>query len=158
MQKRITYIVIALVLVTAAVLGVWYSIQSQEAEPQGDQVTEQQDSEETGMPDETIETAGAYVPYSEAALAEADGRKLLFFHASWCPQCRELEADMKSGTIPEGMTVFEVDYDEETDLKQEYSVTIQTTVVEVDDDGNEVGRAVAYDEPSMSFVLDELRQ
>ena len=44
--------------------------------------------------------AGTYIDYSESAIANASGTKILFFHAPWCPQCKALDASIKSGPIP----------------------------------------------------------
>lgn len=100
--------------------------------------------------------AGQYVDYSAEAVANAEGRKWLFFHAPWCPQCRALEADIESQGVPAGLTIFKVDYDTSTELKQRYGVTLQTTVVEIDDEGNEVDKFVAYDDPSLEAVANAL--
>ncbi len=99
---------------------------------------------------------GSYKTYSTAAVAEAEGRKVLFFHAPWCPQCRALEQGIQQGTIPAGMTIFKVDYDSSTALRQKYGVTIQTTIVEVDGNGKAIKEYVAYDSPSLDAVLKAL--
>lgn len=100
--------------------------------------------------------AGMYKEYSEDVFAATSGTKILFFHASWCPQCRQLEADIKSGTIPDGVTIFKVDYDNSQKLRQKYGVTLQTTLVKVDDKGNEIKKFVAYDEPSLEALVRNL--
>lgn len=97
--------------------------------------------------------AGSYVDYSENAIANADGRILLFFHASLCPQCRSLESDILARGVPAGVTIVKVDYDDYQDLRAEYGVTIQTTLVEVDAAGNAVQTYVAYDEPTLAAVV-----
>ena len=97
-------------------------------------------------------TPGAYVEYSDAALAQAKGTKLLFFHAPWCPQCRELDASIQSGTIPDNLTIFKVDYDTNQALRQKYGITLQTTVVQIDDAGGKVKSFVAYDSPTFDAV------
>lgn len=86
-------------------------------------------------------TTDQYVSYSAEALTAAAGKqKLLFFHAAWCPFCREAEADiLKNGNqLPENLVIFKTDYDKESALKQEYSITYQHTFVLVDDDGNQL--------------------
>jgi thiol-disulfide isomerase/thioredoxin len=99
---------------------------------------------------------GEYVEYSSDLVASTPGEKLLFFHAPWCPQCQELEADIESSELPEGVTIFKVDYDSNQDLRQEYGVTIQTTMVKVDDDGGKVDSYVAYEEPTFASVRSAL--
>jgi hypothetical protein len=114
-------------------------------------------SQQPSNPAPTPEQAkGAYLDYSQQALTAAQGRKVLFFHASWCPQCRDIEASIKSLGVPDGMTIFKVNYDTTTNLKQRYGVTLQTTIVEVDDQGNQITKHVAYDEPSLPAVLKAL--
>lgn len=82
---------------------------------------------------------GSYETYAPEKLALADeGDVVLFFHASWCPSCRGLNADIEEhlGSIPEGVTILKVDYDSETELKKKYGVTTQHTLVQVASDGS----------------------
>lgn len=106
---------------------------------------------------ESPEPKGRYIDYNQQVLAEADGRRLLFFYAAWCPQCRMLDKSIKEQGVPDGMTIFKVNYDSETTLKQRYGVTLQTTVVEVDARDNLVKKYVAYDMPTLPAVLNALR-
>lgn len=96
---------------------------------------------------------GAYVPYSADIIRQTVGTKVLFFHAPWCPQCRELEASIQAGTIPSGVTIIKVDYDSNQSLRQKYGVTIQTTLVRVSDTGELEKKFVAYDEPSLAAII-----
>ncbi len=102
--------------------------------------------------------AGQYVEYSPELVAETPGDKLLFFHADWCSQCVSLEGDIEASGVPDGVTVFKVDYDSNQDLRQEYGVTIQTTVVKVDDNGDEIDSYVAYEDPTFDNVSAALLQ
>jgi len=104
------------------------------------------------------ESAGTYTPYDPEKVASTKGTKLLFFHAPWCPQCRALEASIDENGVPEGVTIFKVDYDSNQALRQKYGVTIQTTVVKIDDEGNKLDSVVAYDDPSIETVQRELLQ
>lgn len=99
---------------------------------------------------------GQYVDYSPELVASTPGEKLLFFHADWCSQCQALEGDIEENGVPEGVSIFKVDYDSNQDLREEYGVTIQTTVVKVDDDGNKIDSYVAYDEPTLDNVTSAL--
>lgn len=99
---------------------------------------------------------GKYIEYSDAAYANAEGRRWLFFHAGWCPQCRALEQDIQQQGVPDGVTILKVNYDTETDLKKKYGVTLQTTVVEVDAQGNKIQSFVAYNDPTMQSVTNAL--
>lgn len=83
--------------------------------------------------------SGTYEAYSPEKLALASsGKVLLFFHATWCPICRGIEAEIKSdlSKIPTGVHILKVDYDTATALKQKYGVTLQHTFVQVDAKGD----------------------
>ncbi len=67
-----------------------------------------------------------------------------------------MEASIQQRGIPSGVTVFKVDYDSNQSLRQQYGVTLQTTFVKVDDEGNKVASYVAYEEPRFSSVEREL--
>ncbi|QQG50265.1 MAG: thioredoxin family protein [Candidatus Berkelbacteria bacterium] len=101
-------------------------------------------------------TPGAYVDYSDSVIASTSGTKILFFHAPWCPQCRTLDADIRKSNVPAGVTIIKTDYDTNQALRQKYGVTIQTTLVRVDDAGNLVKKYVAYDEPTFAAVSSNL--
>jgi thiol-disulfide isomerase/thioredoxin len=101
--------------------------------------------------------AGRYIDYKEGVLGTS-GMKLLFFHAPWCPQCRELDASIKAGNIPAGITIVKVDYDSNQDLRKKYGVTMQTTLAYVDESGNLIKKFVAYDEPNLAFITKNLMQ
>ena len=106
--------------------------------------------------DNTQGRGGVYADYSEQAILATSGTKILFFHAPWCPQCREMEASINENGVPTGVTVFKVDYDSNQALRKKYGVTLQTTFVKVDDDGNKIASYVAYKEPQFSSVEREL--
>lgn len=103
-------------------------------------------------------TAGTYVAYSANSIATTKGTKVLFFHAPWCPQCRQLEASIKAGKIPDNVTIMKVDYDSSQDLRKKYGVTIQTTLVRVDDAGELVKKHVTYDDPTLAAITPKILQ
>jgi thiol-disulfide isomerase/thioredoxin len=106
-------------------------------------------------PTQTI-AEGAYVDYSAELVASTQGTRLLFFYAPWCPQCRALDASIQESEIPSGVTIFKLDYDSNQALRAKYGVTIQTTVVKVDDADNKVASYVAYDDPTFWNVKQAL--
>ncbi|WP_353828743.1 thioredoxin family protein [Agromyces sp. SYSU T0242] len=97
--------------------------------------------------------AGAYLDYEDGLIEATPGDKVLFFHATWCPNCRALDEQLRAEGAPDGLTVFKVDYDSRTDLRQKYGVTMQTTVVYVDDAGEKLSSEVLYQEPSIDALL-----
>ncbi|WP_022891020.1 thioredoxin family protein [Agromyces subbeticus] len=96
---------------------------------------------------------GAYLDYADGVIAATEGAKVLFFHASWCPKCRALDEELRAQGALDGLTVFKVDYDSRTDLRQQYEVTLQTTVVFVDDAGEKISSTVLYEDPSIAALV-----
>ncbi len=113
-------------------------------------------SSSSANPSATPAAKGAYISYSAESIAATPGTKILFFHASWCPQCRALEKSIQEGSIPDGVTIMKVDYDSNQALRKKYGVTVQTSLVRVDDAGNLVERYVASEKPNLQAVLDNL--
>jgi thiol-disulfide isomerase/thioredoxin len=99
---------------------------------------------------------GVYTEYSEMAFTQAKTTRLIFFYAPWCPQCRELDASIKASSIPSGVTIFKIDYDSNQALRQKYGVTLQTTVVKVDAEGQGEKNYVAYEAPNFASVAKAL--
>lgn len=97
--------------------------------------------------------AGAYVDYREGIIAETPGTKALFFHAPWCTQCRALEESILSGDIPDDLTIIKTDYDTEIGLRQQYGVTLQTTIVFVDDEGDALSSTVLYSDTTLDALV-----
>lgn len=127
---------------------------SNEAMPVRETTPEPSEDENTPV---TPSVAATYVDYSAASFAEDTGTKVLFFHASWCPQCRMLDDDIQTGldTLSD-VTIYKVNYDTETDLRKKYNVTQQTTFVKTDSAGEQVDSFVAYDTPSLASVRKNL--
>lgn len=121
------------------------------AEPMTDEPTAEPTAEPTEEP--AADAPGAYVDYTDDVIATTAGQKVLFFHASWCPQCRALDEELRTQGVPDGLTVIKVDYDSMTELRQRYGVTLQTTVVYIDDAGEMLSSAVIYDEPSVASLV-----
>lgn len=106
---------------------------------------------------QTTGSTARYVDYSPTAIADASGTTLLFFHAPWCPSCRQIESEILSDGVPDGVTIIKVDYDSHQDLRQKYGVTVQTTFVKVDASGNELEKFVPYGgDLGLKLVLDAL--
>lgn len=88
---------------------------------------------------------GSYQNYSPELVKseqQAGRTVVLFFHASWCPYCKEADANFQANLdkIPQGVTVLKTDYDSNTDLKKKYGVTYQHTFVQIDSQGNLVSK------------------
>lgn len=84
---------------------------------------------------------GSYIGYDDykSSMANLSGNVVLFFHASWCPDCQAADkAIAADDNLPEGLTIVKVDFDDNQDLRKEYGITTQHSFVQVDGDGNEV--------------------
>jgi thiol-disulfide isomerase/thioredoxin len=146
MNRRALALVIALAVLVVGGVGI-YALTRPSSEPTA-----------ATPPAASVETpgGGSYVDYTDTAIASAEGTTLLFFHASWCPQCRSIETDILADGVPAGVTVIKVDYDSHQDLRQKYGVTLQTTFVEVDSAGEALQTYVAYEDPRFQAVVDAM--
>ncbi len=159
-MKIIIGIVIGLVVIGAAVIFIKNSNSQESVDENATAPTNQESTVPTdsGSADatDTAAAGGEYKDYSAEAVSATEGTRLLFFHASWCPQCRALDASIKQSDIPSGVTIFKVDYDSNQALRKQYGVTVQTTVVRLDAQGNLVEKYVAYDQPNFDSVKSNL--
>lgn len=80
----------------------------------------------------------AYSEYTKEAFDQAkDKKRVLYFHAVWCPVCKQIDKELAASTakLPPNTVVFKTDYDKETALKQQYGITYQHTFVYMDSEG-----------------------
>lgn len=76
----------------------------------------------------------AYETYSGSRFQEliSEGKDVaIFFHASWCPTCNSLDSDIQNNisNLPANTTILKTDYDDSSDLKRDYGVSYQHTLV-----------------------------
>lgn len=151
-KKLIIIIVIVLIVIAGAFAYILLVPRNTATAPTPSAPTATSDSATATAP----ATAGVYTTYSADKLAQATGKRVLFFHAPWCPQCQALDKSILSSTVPAGVTIFKTDYDTNQVLRQKYGVTLQTTLVLVDDGGKLVKKYVAYDSPTFTAVKQNL--
>lgn len=156
MNKKIVSIALVIIILIAAAF-VWL-LTTDNKTSDSSQRSGSSSQSESGLESapRTNASAGSYVDYSDDVIAKTTGTKLLFFHASWCPQCRALEADISQNGVPANTTIIKVDYDTSQSLRQKHGVTLQTTVVKIDDQGNTVEKFVAYDDPTVAAIKENL--
>ena len=97
-----------------------------------------------------------YIAYDEALFQKQnDKRRVLFFHAKWCPTCKIADKDFTDNTskIPEDLILFRTDYDTEKELIAHYGITYQHTFVYVDSEGNELKK---WNGGGVSELLDNI--
>ncbi len=170
-----TIIMIGLVVVLALGAGTWYILTkdgdgsgakkstdtTKTTEPKDQPKKDTDESTKKDQPKDSEKVAkadGRYVDY-EASKVSAKGyeRTLLFFHAPWCPECQAFDKAIKNGQIPAGVQILKVDYDSNKDLRQKYGVTVQTTFVRVDANGNKQSAWKGYGSASLDALLENTK-
>ena len=99
-----------------------------------------------------------YIDYSLVNFNKhQDKNRWLFFHAKWCHLCVSLEKDIRENldNIPSDVVIFQVDYDQETELKRQYEVRLQTTVVAISPDG-QIKTFNAQASPNLAALINNL--
>lgn len=129
---------VAALLVVAAALVTWIQVSSDEFEE-----TNQPPAVQTPL----VSPQGSYKAFSASAVQTAlsKGNKVvLFFSASWCPLCRATNDNLKGSAknIPESVSIFTVDFDTASELKQKYDVRSEHTFVQLAQDGTVVTKWV----------------
>lgn len=103
--------------------------------------------------------AGRYTQYDASAVSSGEYKNtVLFFHAAWCPECRAFDKAISESTVPENIQILKVDYDKSTDLRKKYGVTLQSTFVSVNSNGDQIAKWVGYGkDKSANAVLSNLK-
>lgn len=163
-KKRVAYLLVAVVAVFAVTAAAMYFTAQETSAPgtsndQQNDIKTQTPAGSDAKPGKGNAVTGRYVDYSaERIAANGYDRTLLFFHAPWCPECRAYEQAIESGTVPEGVQILKVDYDSNTELRKQYGVTIQTTFVRIDENGNKQLLWSGYGkEKSVQAILDNTK-
>lgn len=99
----------------------------------------------SGMMSDSMSKPGTFITYDAYQAdkaSHANTTTVLFFNASWCPQCKAMTDALTKdpALVPAGVTLVSVDYDSHTDLRKKYGVTMQHTFVQLDDSGNRVAK------------------
>lgn len=69
----------------------------------------------------------------------------LYFKANWCLNCKLLEDELKEKGFPDGIDIYEVDFDQAKDLREKYSVNNQHTLLLLNNKKEEIWRDVSWD-------------
>jgi len=90
-------------------------------------------AQEMMMHQDPVET---YTSLKDAQRQAKKGPVVLFFHATWCPTCKEAMMDLVTRKSDLGdVTVVIVDYDKYKSEKRKYGITYQHTFVQIDEKG-----------------------
>lgn len=156
-MKNTSIIIGAIVLI----IGVGYLVTNNASEPttvtqEATTETEALATEETTITEESVDEVattdlaaveaaapGVYTAYGADTIAQSDAEHiLLFFHATWCPSCKALDANIVANaySIPAGVEIYKVDYDTSAALKRQYGVTTQHSIIEITASGEALSR------------------
>src|SRR3989344_2489777 len=88
---------VAIIIIAILALGGWYVFSGRNSD---ETMTKSESIEEKETEGNPTTKKGTYESYSaeKLALAEGDGRAILFFRATWCPTCRALDADIRANS------------------------------------------------------------
>lgn len=97
---------------------------------------QQQSSSAAAAQPGTAKTMATYGVYTEGVVGNGQ-TSVLFFHAKWCPKCKQADAKLAElyGATKATLPTYRVDYDTSAPLKQQYGVTSQHTFVVIDGTG-----------------------
>ncbi|MEX0668558.1 MAG: thioredoxin family protein [Candidatus Saccharimonadales bacterium] len=160
--NKLLYIAIAavIIVITAAFLLLDTNNGSgEDMAPEQTTTNNQQEASEDLNASEQVST-GRYTDYSAEALAAMDDDEVavVFFKAEWCITCHSLDQDIITNQvdIPEDVTILKADFDTETELKREYDVRMQHTLVQVDSHGNLIKSW--FLSPSLEDILNRIER
>jgi thioredoxin 1 len=135
----------SLLIISLSLSGCWPNRKASEPAPAGvDQpplilgTGSSEPIEMTPVPSPSPATTAQYIEYSPATfVTTTNRRRVYFFHATWCPTCKQLNQELETqlSKLPKDVAIFKVDYDTESELKNRYGVTAQHTLVQVDATG-----------------------
>ncbi|HEX5743839.1 MAG TPA: thioredoxin family protein [Candidatus Saccharimonadales bacterium] len=107
--------------------------------------------EDTAQPARTAQKTGEHgnyvtlADYNKSKGDYNDDKKVLFFHAPWCPVCQSIDKEINAdpGKIPGGDVIIKTDFDSETELRKKHGVTYQYTFVQIDNSGQQIKKWTA---------------
>lgn len=104
---------------------------------------------------QALRTTGVYQAYTSSVLTNGQ-KKVLYFHADWCPSCIKADTMLSSWYGPQKglpVSVYKVNYDSATELKKTYGVTYQHTFVLVDGTGKKLKMLTGASETDLRSLL-----
>jgi len=81
-------------------------------------------------------TTGTYTGYVDGVIGNGQ-ESVLFFHAAWCPTCVAEDTNFVERASNENLSinVYKLDYDSNTELRTQFGVTNQHTLVHINGEG-----------------------
>jgi thioredoxin-related protein len=84
---------------------------------------------------------GVYDIYDDELIKESKDKTIfLYFYSDSCGECRALQDDIQTNVrdIPEDLIIMKVDIVARGDLKDEYNIEKENTLVQIDSEGKEL--------------------
>lgn len=106
--------------------------------PEERELHEQEEAGEVNETDE-LKGKGTYTDFSPDVIGNGE-TSVLFFHAKWCGECKRDDKALTQWEEENGLpvSIYKVDYDSATELKNRYNVAQQNTYVVIDGKGNAI--------------------
>lgn len=79
----------------------------------------------------------------------------LYFKANWCLNCKLLEEELKERGFPDWVDIYEVDFDEAQDLRKNYLVNNQHTLLLLNKEKKEIWRDISW---NYDKVIDTIKK
>ena len=77
-----------------------------------------------------------YTPERLTRLLSEGKTVVLYFHADWCSTCTSFDQELRANPdLPQDLIVLQIPYDTATDLKAQYNITRQHTLILLDKSG-----------------------
>lgn len=121
-----------------------------------DEKMDNEDHMEDAMMDDAAYIEASLQMYSDAAFASAlaDGKTVILdFHADWCPVCKSNEPKIKAAfesSSDTDLVGFVVDYDNAIELRKQFGITMQSTLIKVE--GSSVAEVIKVDTLGPGYV------
>ncbi|HRH93211.1 MAG TPA: fasciclin domain-containing protein [Candidatus Peribacteria bacterium] len=95
-----------------------------------------------------------YGVYTEGVVGNGK-TSVLFFHATWCPECKKSDAELAQiyGAGKATLSTYRVDYDTSGPLKQKYGVVTQHTFVVIDGTGKAIKTVIGPSEEALQALV-----
>jgi len=100
-----------------------------------------------------------YIDFSDQLYSSMLGKKpfALFFHAKWCPTCRQMEKDIKADlkSFPRGTVILKADFDTQTALEKKYGIVSQSFIVILNKNGEAVSQLWAPNNNALKDAINK---
>jgi len=118
------------------------------------QIQDEEMSDSNQEEEVQAESKGVYTAYSDGIIGNGE-ESVLFFHATWCPACKQNNSNLISWYGAESFprSVYKIDYDTAIELRKQFSITGQDTFIHIDGNGKEIQRVSFPTESALRALI-----